>query len=206
MNINPLLDFIARYESGGDYNIVWGGIAAKDRPPKPLVKMTVQEVLNWQDSIDPHYMSEAAGRYQVMEDTLRGLVDNGLVDASAFFNHGTQDSIAIALLRRRGLEDYLRGKMSMQRFGNSVAREWAALPVLTDIVKKNGQKVRRGSSYYSGDGLNAAHAPLNEYVRVLKLVTAPPVEKPPVRQQERDSKSPFAQLWSFIVNLLRSLK
>ena len=73
IDCKPLLDFIANAEHGGhpDYNAVWGGIKAKDRPPKKLVEMTIGEVLDWQDMIDPHYKSEAAGRYQIMEDTLR---------------------------------------------------------------------------------------------------------------------------------------
>ena len=101
MNVKPLLDFIAKPESGGDYNIVYGGIHARHRPRKRLVTMTIGEVLDWQDSIDPIYMSEAAGRYQIMEDTLRGLYSSAGLTLRDLFNERNQDILATQLLKRR---------------------------------------------------------------------------------------------------------
>lgn len=159
-NVKLLLDLIAKYESRGDYNIVWGGIRKKDHPPKPLVEMTVQEVLDWQDSIDRKYMSEAAGRYQIMEDTLRGLLN--VVGPDELYDEENQDKLAIHLMNRRGLSNFLSGKMSLESFGNNLAKEWASLPVL------RGKK--RGLSYYSGDSLNKAHVAPEEVEAVLKAV------------------------------------
>ena len=159
-NVKPLLDLIAKYESRGDYNIVWGGIKKKDHPPKPLVEMTVQEVLDWQDSIDRKYMSEAAGRYQIMEDTLRGLLH--IVGPDELFNEENQDRLAIGLLRRRRLDDYLEGRMSIHSFGNNLAKEWASFPVV------KGRKY--GRSYYSGDGLNEAHVKVHQVLEVLEEI------------------------------------
>lgn len=158
----PLLDFIARLESNGDYNTVWGGIAPKDRPPKPLTHMTVQEVLNWQDSIDPHYLSEAAGRYQIMEDTLRGLP----VRRSARFNEVTQDLLAIKLMERRGLNEYLDDQISAAKFANNLAKEWASLPLVSGP--------RAGKSYYAGDGLNKAHTKIGPYLEAVKAIRQEP--------------------------------
>lgn len=143
-----VMNLIGSTEAPQGYNQVYGGIATRDRPNQPLTTMTVQQVLDWQDSIDARYPSEAAGRYQVMEDTLRGLVTSGKVSASAIFNETTQDKIALILMERRGLRAYQSGKISLQAFGNRLAQEWASLPVLT------GSK--RGASYYAGDGLNHA--------------------------------------------------
>jgi len=159
-NIKLLLDLIAEYESRGDYNIVWGGIRKADYPPKPLVEMTIQEVLDWQDSIDRKYMSEAAGRYQIMEDTLRGLLH--VVDPDELYNEENQDKLAIHLMKRRGLDKYLSGDMDLGSFGNNLAREWASLPVL------KGRK--RGYSYYAGDGLNKSHVKPEEVEAVLKAI------------------------------------
>ncbi len=50
---NPLLNLIAKYESGGDYNIICGGERID------LTSMTINEVLDWQKS---HAGSSAAGR------------------------------------------------------------------------------------------------------------------------------------------------
>lgn len=171
MNLKPLLDFIAKYESNGDYNIVWGGIKPKDRPPKPLTSMTVREVLNWQDSIDLLYMSEAAGRYQILEDTLRDLVDQGKVQPTAVFDEKTQDQLAIALLNRRGLQRWLANEITASKFANNIAREWASMPVV------NGPK--RGRSYYAGDGLNMAHASVADFlIAVIKTKEPPPTAQP----------------------------
>jgi muramidase (phage lysozyme) len=148
MTTKALLDFIAEHESRGDYNTVWGGIAARHRPKRPLTTMTIAEVLAWQDSIDPLYRSEAAGKYQIMEDTLRGLYVEAGLGAKALFDEDNQDRLAEALLRRRGLGLYRSGAMTAEAFANSLAKEWASLPVVTG--KKKGQ------SYYSGDGLNKA--------------------------------------------------
>lgn len=151
----PLLDFISRFESGDDYDIVWGGISRRDHPPRPLTDMTVGQVLDWQDSIDRQYMSEAAGRYQIMEDTLRGLYRSASVSLSDQFNEATQDRLALALLERRGFASFLEGQMSVESFCNSLAKEWASLPVVTGAKK--------GMSYYGGDGLNKSHVGVDEF-------------------------------------------
>jgi hypothetical protein len=161
MTVKHLLNFIAKYESRGDYNVVWGGIAQKHRPG-PLVKMTVGQVLNWQDSIDPLYMSEAAGRYQIMEDTLRELVSQGYADKSDLYDQGTQDRLAIALLKRRGLDSYLAGRITAEKFANFITREWASMPVVSGPNK--------GRSYYAGDGLNKSHTPVADFMAAVNAV------------------------------------
>lgn len=169
MNLQPLLAFIRRVESGGDYNIVWGGIRSADRP-KSLTKMTVGEVLAWQDSIDAKYMSEAAGAYQIMEDTLRGLHQVAGVPLTATYDRDTQDKLAIALLKRRGLDKYLSGRMSATNFGNSLAKEWAGLPVVS------GPK--RGRSYYDGDGLNSTKASVEDFLAAIEAIHSEPERRP----------------------------
>lgn len=173
--IKPLLDFIAWPESRGDYNIVWGGIKSKDKPPTPITEMTIRELLAWQDSIDPFYMSEAAGCYQIMEDTLRGMYRSAGVSLDDLFDAGTQDKLAVHLLKRRGLDDFLAGKLTTAKFANSLAKEWASLPVV------NGPK--KGQSHYGGDGLNKAHVDVEAFLNAVQSIRAPKappaVEVPP---------------------------
>lgn len=145
----PLLAFIRQPESGGNYDIVWGGIKNRHRPPQPLTTMTIRQVLNWQDSIDRLYRSEAAGAYQILEDTLRGLYQTAGLTDRAIFDRDTQDRLATALLIRRGYLKFLRGDLSTEDFANNLAKEWASLPVVSGPKK--------GQSYYGGDGLNRAH-------------------------------------------------
>lgn len=162
IDCKPLLDFIAQHESRGDYNVVWGGIKAKDRPPKNLVEMTIGEVLDWQDLIDPPYRSEAAGRYQIMEDTLRGLYPDAGLSIAHLFNEQNQDRLAVQLLRRRGLGDYIAGRLTAERFANNLAKEWASLPCVS------GEK--KGRSYYSGDGLNKSLVDVEPFLEVVRMV------------------------------------
>jgi len=182
-NVRELLEYIQRFESSGAvnsqgvqsaYEVVYGGIDAADRPAA-LTSMTVAEVLAWQDSIDARYPSEAAGAYQVMEDTLRGLVDSGQVSPDAVFNEATQDFVANLLMERRGLSKFVAGKLSAEKFADNLAREWASFPV---VRNQQGAKryVERGQSYYAGDGLNKAHADADEFLGVVEGILLPPGE------------------------------
>lgn len=161
----PLREYIAKHESHGDYNIVWGNIGRHDQPPKPLVKMTIGEVLAWQDSIDRKYMSEAAGKYQIMEDTLRDLYVPAGLKSTDLFNERNQDLLADALLRRRGLADFINGRITREHFANNIAREWASMPVVTGA--------KRGLSYYAGDGLNKAHGKPEEILAAIDAIKRP---------------------------------
>ena len=164
MSVYTLLDFIAKPESGGDYNIVYGGIKKQHRPKKPLTQMTVNEVLAWQDSIDQWYPSEAAGKYQIMEDTLRPLAPEAGVRGLDLFDRKTQDKLAIHLLKRRGLDKYLAGTIGAEEFANSLAKEWASLPVVSGPKK--------GRSYYAGDGLNKSHVSVDAFLAAVRAVKA----------------------------------
>ena len=149
-----LLDFIGALESNG-YDDYYRDVAAG--PPRQLTTMTVSEVLDWQDSIDAQSDSEAAGRYQIMEDTLRGLVRQGVVSADARFDAATQDALALHLLRQRGWDP---DRTDYTRMGDAIAREWAALPVCSGI--------RAGRSAYDGLIGNAARTTCETWLSVLK--------------------------------------
>lgn len=157
MNLQPLLALLRKHESRGDYNAVWGGIRSQHRPKKPLTSMTIREVLAWQDSIDRLYMSEAAGAYQILEDTLRGLYTKAGLTLDHKFDVAAQDKMAQQLLVGRGLIQYLEGKISTDTFCNNIAKEWASMPVVTQTTRGT-RPIQPGQSYYAGDGLNKAHA------------------------------------------------
>lgn len=171
--IEPLLEALREKESRNDYDAIVWLVDEHRYPPRNITKMTVQEVLDWQDSVDRFQNSEAVGAYQVMEDTLRGMVDEGLVDPNWVFNKKTQDHIGTLLLKRRGLMSYLNGAITRSRFANSLAKEWASFPVVTDT---QGQKrfVKRGQSYYAGDGQNKAGIGASEVEAILEKIRAMP--------------------------------
>ena len=138
--VGELLNFIARYESGGDYNIMVGGKRGK------LTGMTVGEVLNMQkDMIAKGHESTAVGRYQYIRKTLAGTAAQMGMDVdSTKFDEKTQDALAIQTLRTIGLENWLDGKLDDSAFLNKVARVWASVPTTS------------GGSYYAGVGSNKA--------------------------------------------------
>jgi muramidase (phage lysozyme) len=156
--LTPLLDLIGRAEGAG-YDTIVGFVKKEDYPARPITALTVDEVLAWQDSIDVKYDSEASGRYQVMEDTLRGLKTNSVVNGGELFNDSTQDKIAIALLKIRGLNRFLSGVITAEQFGDNLSYEWASLPVITGP--------RAGSGRYSGQG---GKIKIQEVLDVLKRV------------------------------------
>lgn len=180
--LGPLLAFIRAHEAPKGYNQVWGKIRKADLPPRPLVTMTIDEVLAWQDSIDAQYQSEAAGAYQILEDTLRGLKYGLRLSGKELFNEEMQDQLAIELMKNRGLLKYLAGEWTVEKFCNSLALEWASLPVVTPVkrtVKGKTWTVPAGASYYSGDGLNKALMPVKEFKAVVAAAAAPtPSTKP----------------------------
>lgn len=175
MTVQILLDFIGSLESRNDPDAMWGRIKREHRPKRPLTEMTVGEVLAWQDSIDRLYMSEAAGEWQFLEDTLRGLYRETGVPLSARFDRPTQIKLATALLKRRGLDDFLVGRISAERFAQNLSKEWASLPAITHDASG---RPAQGQSYYAGDGLNRAHAAIDEVLIVLSKVQGEPAPEP----------------------------
>ncbi len=210
MNVGPLLAFIRDHESNDNYDIVWAGIRPEHRPPKRLTTMTIREVLAWQESIDALYRSEAAGAYQILEDTLRGLYRAAGLTADSLFDRANQDKLAIALLKRRGLDNFVQGFTSVNNFCNELAKEWASLPVVTNVNRKQGARewvVPAGASYYAGDGLNAARTNIAPFLAAVKAIRATPATSPeperkpephaPVRSPEHWLVALFAAIAAF---------
>lgn len=175
--VEPLLAFIRYHEAKGDFDAIWAKIKKADRPRKPLTAMTIGEVLAWQDSIDAKYQSEAAGAYQFLEDTLRSIYSPAGLTLSTLFDRAAQDRLAFHLLQGRGLHNYLAGRMTAEAFCNALAREWASLPVVTDVLRKNKNGtetlIRKGQSYYAGDGLNKSLTEADTFLALVKGLRAP---------------------------------
>ncbi|MCY3877185.1 MAG: hypothetical protein OXF88_23205 [Rhodobacteraceae bacterium] len=118
---NAILDFIARYEAPSGYDQTHNSVSRP--PPRPLTKMTLTEVLDWQESIRPKAISTAAGRYQIIHDTLARLVRTYRLDPNRLFSPATQDELGRLLIRECGY-----GRHTTTDFANCLAGIWAALP------------------------------------------------------------------------------
>jgi len=110
-----ILDLIAAAEgtdAGDGYNETLG-YGAYTGGDVDLVNMTLRQVYELQQRMLAHpdnsYNSSAAGRYQIVGQTLKDLVDNGNLGLDwdrDTFNSSTQDRMAQALLRRRQGQGY----------------------------------------------------------------------------------------------------
>ena len=164
-----LLDFIGSIEAPKGYGTIYGN--NQNKLKKPLTTMTLGEIVDAGPSWTKRFGSSAAGRYQFMRATLQGLAAQfpSDIDGSTVLDEDMQDRLAYALLLRRGFADFSAGRTAMTVFGKALAQEWASFPVLAHC-KGSERTVRRGQSYYAGDGLNKALVPPDKVESVLRQV------------------------------------
>lgn len=157
----PVLDLIGKYESRGDYEIVYGGIPKSLRPLQ-LTAMTVAQVIEWQiNVVSRGAASSAAGKYQIIRKTLQSIIAGAKIATSRKFDAATQDEMGMYLLNGRGFQRFLDGEIDANAMALGLAKEWASLPVPSDM-RGASRNVKAGQSYYAGDGLNKAHATVAE--------------------------------------------
>ena len=163
MELNNLLQFIKNKESyGGNYNIM---ARDKQETDRALTSKTIKEVLSEQAKNN----NRAAGAYQIIPSTMKMLMKRMKLTGDEKFDEAMQDKMAIELLRHRGLDKFNTGDLSAEEFGNNLAKEWASLPLLTDIGDK-----KAGSSYYQGQHGNVALAGADEFSNIVKNISTPP--------------------------------
>ncbi|PLS82068.1 hypothetical protein CYG49_00330, partial [Candidatus Saccharibacteria bacterium] len=113
-----LLDTIARGESKGNYNAYFGNA---NNTTIQFTKMKVGEVLAWQrDYVAKGSPSNAVGKYQIIQPTLEGLVRQLEIDHNQIFDEALQDRMAVALLERRGAEEFFDKEISREQFAHNL--------------------------------------------------------------------------------------
>ena len=148
-----LLDFIAKGEGG--YNsmnqgtrggrIVGSTHNASTILGKNLTDMTIGEVMGYQNS----GMLFAAGRYQIIPETMKFAVSSSGLSMNDKFNPHNQDRLGVSLIqhKRPYAYNYLIGKHNdLNGAMLAMAQEWASLP-----------DPSTGNSYY-GSGNRALHS------------------------------------------------
>lgn len=158
----PLLQLIARAESKDNYNAYFGNAS---NIAVQFTSMTLDEVMQWQmNFVQDGSPSSAVGRYQIVSTTLAGLIQQLGINTNEKFNPAMQDRLAIALLERRGSEEYVNKQLSLDDFAANLAREWAALP---KVIGENPS-----ASYYAGDGLNKSLVSINQVQNAIEPIRA----------------------------------
>ena len=156
-NLGGLLDIIAGGESGGKYNII-NGAPSGDQPE--LTSMTIAQVLDYQRNwLNQGHDSTAAGRYQFVHKTLKGLVQKHSIPMDETFSPGMQDALAILLMADSGLDSYLKGRIDSNQFAYKLATQWAALP-----------KDASGRGVYDGYKGNRAGIKWGPYLRQVQAL------------------------------------
>ena len=153
-----ILEMIAKHESGGNYNVVYGG------NEMPLEKMTIGEVIAWQDmQAKQGAKSTAAGKYQIIGKTMKDLSRRNPKDfgEDRMFDAEAQEWAALTLMNRRGYDKFRKGEMSDEEFALELAKEWASLP-----------DPATGKSYYDDDGLNKSHHKTEDVLKTLNVLEA----------------------------------
>lgn len=161
-----LLDFIYRTETSKGppdcYNVIFAN--RQSALAKPVTQMTLAEVQDaqktwatkaWAQRFGSTKASSATGAPQLMRATLASLIDELGLRMSQVLDGDLQDRLAYHLLKRRGYDEFMAGRISRTEFGKRLAQEWASFPVLAP-TKGATRALARGQSYYAGDGLNKA--------------------------------------------------
>jgi muramidase (phage lysozyme) len=146
-----LLDFIGSIEAPHGYDTVYGN--NQHKLVKPLTSMTIDQVIAAGSSWSKMFGSSAAGKLQFMRATLVRLKSKLKLSGTELLDGGMQNRLGYALLIERGYADFMAGKIGPTAFGKALAQEWASFPVLA-ATKGQTRQVKRGQSYYAGDGLN----------------------------------------------------
>lgn len=170
-----LLNFIGGIEAPRGYDTIYGNNQGK--LPKPVTKMTLKEVQASQQGWTKKFGSSATGRYQFMYKTLKELINELGLSLSQNLDANLQDRLAYHLLRSRGYDAFVFGRIDHEEFAKRLAMEWASLPVLKN-TRGAHRNIVSGQSYYAGDGVNkslvAPELVFATLVKVRKLHQAQP--------------------------------
>jgi len=189
-SLKALLDAIGKHEAPKGYGQIYGG--AKGVPKNTDVsKMTLAGVQDLQRRmLAAGSKSTACGRYQFIRKTLAATINSMGLNGSERWDAALQDRMAIFLMEARGLSKFVIGSISREAFANSLAREWASLPVVS-VIRGANRILEPGQSYYAGDGLNKAfHKPqailalLDAIKRPVQPVSVPVAMPAPIYPQK----------------------
>lgn len=138
---------------------------------KKMTEMTIGEVLEMQKTMPK---SSAVGRYQIIQETLRGAVDTLGLPLTQRFDEQTQDRIFNEVLigsKRQNLSNFIQGKSdNIDAAMLDLSKEFASMPVPYNVTRPRGAggrndpggQVMAGQSYYHGLVGNRANKTINE--------------------------------------------
>lgn len=200
----PLLDLIMEFEGTKiglrpkargynttlDYDAYTGG-------PVDLVKMTLAQLDTLQGRMLAHpknkWNSSAAGAYQIVRKTRRGIEAKLKLDKSSLYDEDMQDRMACYLMGVRGIDKWLAGRMSMDTLLTNLSAEWASFP------KPDGKGTYAGQGV--GGKVGEVKAALEE-VKRRHLEGQPAKETVPPKVEKEVKKE--TNLWGYLLSIFGS--
>lgn len=177
--IKALGDVIASGESNGDYTIYNKGTIGRQAGKvghADFSKMTIAEYLRrGKLSGDDPDKIFAMGKYQIIPDTMAAAAKTlNLNPETTTLGPETQEHIFREFLiksKRPAIHNYLTGKSNDKDAAlMAMAQEWASVGVPYDTVRKTKKGdvfIKKGQSYYAGEGGNKAHTSVESIASLL---------------------------------------
>lgn len=189
-----LLNLIFRTETGRDPPACYTTIIGHREKTlqKPITAMTLDELMAAQRTWGKKWKSSAAGAPQIIRATLAALVKRMKLSGKEKYDADMQEAMAFELVKMRGWEKFVSGALSPTGFGNNLAREWASFPVLTPQQGAHG-RLKRGQSFYDGDGMNSALIAPEKVEATLRLALeaeSKPADAPKAPQAPQGQPAP----------------
>ncbi|OCG24632.1 hypothetical protein A9G45_10920 [Gilliamella sp. HK2] len=166
---SPFALLLGKVESNNDYS------AYNQTKPKlraffntNLTSMTIEELIDKQTKREIF----AAGRFQIIPQTLKAAVAYLKLDLSLKYNKETQDTLFeeyLIKIKRKNIIKYLEHNGDIEDAIYDWAKEFASAGVRKGKAISGGRVAAfEGSSYYQGDGLNSAHILPDQMVEALR--------------------------------------
>ena len=118
------------FESGYDVSFAFGKYSPKSI--KKLSEMTLAEVRQYQVQMLANQKgnklkSAAVGKYQLIRKTFDAMQKKLKLSDTILFNEETQDLFGLELLKIRGFDKWISGKLSDTAFQKNLSMEWASI-------------------------------------------------------------------------------
>lgn len=131
------------FESGYDVSFAFGKYSPRG---KQLSTLTLAEVRDYQrvmlaNQKGNKLRSSAVGKYQLISKTFIAFQKKLKLSDNVVFNEETQDLFGLELLRGRGLDKWLAGRLSDSAFQKNLSMEWASIANPTTGRSYYGQHV-----------------------------------------------------------------
>jgi hypothetical protein len=111
----------------------------------PITKLTIGEIkqvqqlmIQKQKSLNLSLVSSAMGKYQIISKTLLEAQNKLKISNDTPFSEQVQDQIGIYLLKIRGFDRWIEGKITDDQFQENLSKEWASIA-----------SPKTGKSYYN---------------------------------------------------------